>query len=928
MTAHVNLPLGTPVTIAYYPPANLDPATYGNAAGAELHRSDLAGQGIETMQRAVRGVTENSEGETQRGFRASFNLKIGNLGERQQEHGNNALNLAGAGQNIFNTRNTLDQISQEYQQRVEMARAQAMMDPTGMSAAALPSIEQLHGMSAMGAAQIVGQTFAAAHEHFKAAIAAGLPMLGPSPVMPGAMNWGPAPGIPSNMWDYVMQPTATGSLGSNGSVIDSILGNSPSLLNMGFGFVQGLIDTVHGIASGITGDIAKLFGVDLDALQGLLPGGMQMPQGWGQLPFNPAMHGLNLFNPNDPAAGLSLLPGQGGMAGQFAPPSFLNAGFPGMPGGMDPASMMQNFGYGAMNPYQQAPGTGMAGMTPPGMYGNPAAYNPAMLSGHPAMGGMQVPQNMFPPQHWQDPNSSPYQPESGSHLSGSLSLGNILDGLLGGGSSDPAPAPAPEREVVEVSNPAPAPAPEPAPEPKEEPQPGGEPPKEEAAPAPAPTEINTQTTSEAAPERKFGISASLGINTPIGSLNGSFDAYTRLTAFEAPTQMAGMGGGGAGAGAATMAPPAAPPMAGVGGGAGALGGAPMGAAPVGGMPMGAAPVAAAAGAGAVAAGATPTTAPSTGGGGGSTLGSTSFGQNAGQPGSNVPSTASPLRPGTPLPPSAGGGDAGAGGRDLGRDAVATNLPDVGPDHDRAGADAFLVASLPDATSHGARILARLLASHDSIGVVTAGAVATMRDGSVVYSLSDALGMPPVDMDLPTGTPLLAAISGTQVEGLDAPGFVSEWMGADDPASVLALAAAVGFIDTPESIVTNYVPGGAVPEGVEFVHPDTLARITPAKVDEHALDHLPGAEASDMDAIMSAMREEWLAPEPGSYTHAELTEAMIARRWSEGSQSTTQALFATVWWMLAEIEKEPGGEAARRMAVQTLHVPTPRSATAG
>lgn len=931
MTAHVNLPLGTPVTIAYYPPENLDPATYGREAAAELQRSDLSGQGIEAMERAVRGVQQHSTGETQRGFSASFSLKIGNLGQRQQEHANNAFNLAGAGQNIYNTRNTLDQISQEYQQRMELAQAQAMFDP--VAAAALPAIQQLHGISAQGAAQIVGQTFAAAHEHFKQAIAGGLQMMGPSPVMPPALGWGPAPGMPTNMWDHVMQPTAMGGLGSNGSVIDSILGGSPSLLDMGFGLVQGVIDTVHGLASGLTKDVARLFGVDLDQVMGMLPGGMQMPQGWGQLPFNPAMHGLNLFNPNDPMAGLSLLPGQGAMAGQYGPPSYLNAGFPGMTGGMNPNQMMNNFGYGPMG-QQMMPGSGMG--TPPGMFGNPAAYNPAMLAGHPAMGGMQVPQNMYPAQHWVDPGASPYQaqpepPRRGFELSGSISLGNILEGLFGI-SSDPASAPAP----IEVSSPepAPAPAPNPAPEVVEgntidevvaevpvEAVEGGTPP-----PAPVdPEAVGTQTTSEAPPERKFGISASLGINTPIGSLNGSFDAYTRLTAFEAPQPLAGagMGAGMAGAGTATMAPPAPASALGGGGmlGGGMLGGAQVGA-PAPAAPLGA--TAAAAGAAGAVAGATAATTAttSTGGGGGSSTPNTSFGPNQGQTGNQ--GLSSPLRPGTPggpVPPAVPTGDDGRG---TDRSAFPTNLPEVSDDHNRAEADAFLIASLPDPVSYSARVLARLLQAHDEIGVLTNAAVALMPDGTVIYALSDALGMPPVGMDLPTGTPLLAALFASESD-MDASAFVSEWIGADDPASILTLAAAVGFIPEPKAVVTNHLPeGGTVPEGVEFVHPETLARITPAEVDAKALDHLPVAEAEDMDAIMTAMRQEWSVPESGSYTHSELVTLMIGRRWTAGGDNT-QAVFATAWWMFAEIEKDINDERAQIMAVQLLNMPLPQRA---
>lgn len=237
--------------------------------------------------------------------------------------------------------------------------------------------------------------------------------------------------------------------------------------------------------------------------------------------------------------------------------------------------------------------------------------------------------------------------------------------------------------------------------------------------------------------------------------------------------------------------------------------------------------------------------------------------------------------------------------------------------------------LSDDTVRAGQVIARIQQSYDTAGLdVPNIAVAIDHEGQIIYSTSDALGMPPRALGFPAGTPLMVAVANCVSGDIDTRLFLSHWIGNSDPALALSVAAECLMIAAPRIIVTNApADGGEVSlPNVEYLSQSLIERLDAAAVHEATLIDSSTVQQSDVMEIVRTFRDEWKVPE--GLSPSECLTAVTKRRWSD--QTHDQVIVATVWWLIVETEHAVAAgnvEHAMRLAYILLALPDPVRAQA-
>jgi hypothetical protein len=258
----------------------------------------------------------------------------------------------------------------------------------------------------------------------------------------------------------------------------------------------------------------------------------------------------------------------------------------------------------------------------------------------------------------------------------------------------------------------------------------------------------------------------------------------------------------------------------------------------------------------------------------------------------------------PATPSSGTAASDAGwGRHRRTDAIA----EVDAPRDTAKADAALSGFGRDAR----RAIRQLAALDKALGTRESGsplALAVVNAGLSVYCTADALGFPDARTaaaQLPDGVVPLSSMVGVAHAGE----FAAKWTGANDAASVLALAARDGVINPKAIYALDRDPEIPLPAGVEVVSRATVAGVTPADCSVPLVDSLlPAAEGTDLISRITELAGIWELPLDEDLSAEEASEYVVKHRWDD--RQARPVLVATIWWLLlAAVEALVAGDTA-------------------
>ena len=482
-------------------------------------------------------------------------------------------------------------------------------------------------------------------------------------------------------------------------------------------------------------------------------------------------------------------------------------------------------------------------------------------------------------------DTSPNSSDSGSSDSGSSDSGSSDSGSSDSGSSAPEDAPASDDGDSAEAEPAPEPeaepAPEPAPAPAEESNPssqlqsGGTTPNVDTVAASNPnTTLSGRFTADADADgvRATGTTTLTSAAPPEVPSNV---AAAQQAAAQAPTTSPAASTAPASSTSAPTAPAAAPMAA-----------APMAAAP--------APAPAAAPTAGAPAGAAPATPPAAG--------------SPANPGSSSSTQTSAEQQGRHAAPSA------SSTPQVSRIAVE---PVVVPAADD------MVHGLGRHLRKGVRVAAAIDREYARAGVDnTPLAVAVIDNATTIYATAEDFGFPAAGMDgAPRGTKPLSAYSLPE-------DFRARWVGADDPAAVLLIAANQGFIPVPKAVVAvDRDKQRPALDGVDTISRQTLSRITPETSIPGALTSaLPTLDVEDLPEMLENISIDWSLPELDD-TSSDLYQAVVARSWKDTTHP--QVVLATIWWLLVSArEALDSGDRSRASACirEVLTYPLPDTST--
>ena len=477
-------------------------------------------------------------------------------------------------------------------------------------------------------------------------------------------------------------------------------------------------------------------------------------------------------------------------------------------------------------------------------------------------------------------DTSPNSSDSGSSDSGS-SAPEDAPASDDGDSAEAEPAPEPEAEPA--PEPEAEPAPEPAPAPAEESNPssqlqtGGTTPNVDTVAASNPnTTLSGRFTADADADgvRATGTTTLTSAAPPEVPSNV---AAAQQAAAQAPTTSPAASTAPASSTSAPTAPAAAPMAA-----------APMAAAPAPAPAPAAAPTAGA------PAGAAPATPPAAG--------------SPANPGSSSSTQTSAEQQGRHAAPSA------SSTPQVSRIAVE---PVVVPAADD------MVHGLGRHLRKGVRVAAAIDREYARAGVDnTPLAVAVIDNATTIYATAEDFGFPAAGMDgAPRGTKPLSAYSLPE-------DFRARWVGADDPAAVLLIAANQGFIPVPKAVVAvDRDKQRPALDGVDTISRQTLSRITPETSIPGALTSaLPTLDVEDLPEMLENISIDWSLPELDD-TSSDLYQAVVARSWKDTTHP--QVVLATIWWLLVSArEALDSGDRSRASACirEVLTYPLPDTST--
>ena len=493
-------------------------------------------------------------------------------------------------------------------------------------------------------------------------------------------------------------------------------------------------------------------------------------------------------------------------------------------------------------------------------------------------------------------DTSPNSSDSGSSDSGSSDSGSSDSG-----SSAPEDAPASDDGDSAEAEPAPEPEAEPAPEPEAEPAP-----EPEAEPAPEPAPAPAEESNPSSQLQTGGTTPNVdtvAASNPNTTLSGRFTAdadadgvratgTTTLTSAappEVPSNVAAAQQ--AAAQAPTTSPAASTAPASSTSAPTAPAAAPMAAAPMAAAP---APAPAAAPTAGAPAGAAPATPPAAG--------------SPSNPGSSSSTQTSAEQQGRHAAPSA------SSTPQVSRIAVE---PVVVPAADD------MVHGLGRHLRKGVRVAAAIDREYARAGVDnTPLAVAVIDNATTIYATAEDFGFPAAGMDgAPRGTKPLSAYSLPE-------DFRARWVGADDPAAVLLIAANQGFIPVPKAVVAvDRDKQRPALDGVDTISRQTLSRITPETSIPGALTSaLPMLDVEDLPEMLENISIDWSLPELDD-TSSDLYQAVVARSWKDTTHP--QVVLATIWWLLVSArEALDSGDRSRASACirEVLTYPLPDTST--
>ena len=224
---------------------------------------------------------------------------------------------------------------------------------------------------------------------------------------------------------------------------------------------------------------------------------------------------------------------------------------------------------------------------------------------------------------------------------------------------------------------------------------------------------------------------------------------------------------------------------------------------------------------------------------------------------------------------------------------------------------------------GVRVAAAIDREYARAGVDnTPLAVAVIDNATTIYATAEDFGFPAAGMDgAPRGTKPLSAYSLPE-------DFRARWVGADDPAAVLLIAANQGFIPVPKAVVAvDRDKQRPALDGVDTISRQTLSRITPETSIPGALTSaLPTLDVEDLPEMLENISIDWSLPELDD-TSSDLYQAVVARSWKDTTHP--QVVLATIWWLLVSAcEALDSGDRSRASACirEVLTYPLPDTST--
>ena len=783
-------------------------------------------------------------------------------------------------QSIFNTKNMLNTLGADAQAQIEAATAAQMASAATGSVSGTVSLEAakqgiLANLSA--AVQMVGAGFSAANEQLNKNIAMSQSVSTPPqfmvpslPPVGNASGWGAMSGLPPA---YSGQDFLGGYAGGYGSP----LMNAGSMPGMASAYPQGYNMATMPTYDGTPGSLINVLLANAPAVAQLA----QVALGVGSQVFNQFQQAASVFTAGV-AGAAGAAPGASGSAAPATSSPFSTPSSPlSVSGGGGTSSPSASLDASAtVNGETRgisatADSSGVRVDTSPNSSDSGSSDSGSSDSGSSDSGSSDSGSS--------DSGSS----DSGSSDSGSSDSGSSDSGSSDSGSSAPEDAPASDDGDSAEAEPAPEPeaepAPEPAPAPAEESNPssqlqtGGTTPNVDTVAASNPnTTLSGRFTADADADgvRATGTTTLTSAAPPEVPSNV---AAAQQAAAQAPTTSPAASTAPASSTSAPTAPAAAPMAA-----------APMAAAPAPAPAPAAAPTAGA------PAGAAPATPPAAG--------------SPANPGSSSSTQTSAEQQGRHAAPSA------SSTPQVSRIAVE---PVVVPAADD------MVHGLGRHLRKGVRVAAAIDREYARAGVDnTPLAVAVIDNATTIYATAEDFGFPAAGMDgAPRGTKPLSAYSLPE-------DFRARWVGADDPAAVLLIAANQGFIPVPKAVVAvDRDKQRPALDGVDTISRQTLSRITPETSIPGALTSaLPTLDVEDLPEMLENISIDWSLPELDD-TSSDLYQAVVARSWKDTTHP--QVVLATIWWLLVSArEALDSGDRSRASACirEVLTYPLPDTST--
>ena len=771
-------------------------------------------------------------------------------------------------QSIFNTKNMLNTLGADAQAQIEAATAAQMASAATGSVSGTVSLEAAkQGILAnlSAAVQMVGAGFSAANEQLNKNIAMSQSVSTPPQFMvPSLPPVGNASG-----WGAMsgLPPAYSGQdfLGGYAGGYGSPLMNAGSMPGMASAYPQGYNMATMPTYDGTPGSLINVLLANAPAVAQLA----QVALGVGSQVFNQFQQAASVFTAGV-AGAAGAAPGASGSAAPATSSPFST-----------PSSPLSVSGGGGTS--------------------SPSASLDASATVNGETRGISATADSSGVRVDTSPNSSDSgssdsgSSDSGSSDSGSSDSGSSDSGSSDSGSSAPEDAPASDDGDSAEAEPAPEPEAEPAPEPEAEPAP---------EPAPAPAEESNPSSQLQTGGTTPNVDT-VAASNPNTTLSGRFTAdadadgvratgTTTLTSAappEVPSNVAAAQQ--AAAQAPTTSPAASTAPASSTSAPTAPAAAPMAAAPMAAAPAPAPAPAAAPTAGAPA-GAAPATPPAAG--------------SPANPGSSSSTQTSAEQQGRHAAPSA------SSTPQVSRIAVE---PVVVPAADD------MVHGLGRHLRKGVRVAAAIDREYARAGVDnTPLAVAVIDNATTIYATAEDFGFPAAGMDgAPRGTKPLSAYSLPE-------DFRARWVGADDPAAVLLIAANQGFIPVPKAVVAvDRDKQRPALDGVDTISRQTLSRITPETSIPGALTSaLPTLDVEDLPEMLENISIDWSLPELDD-TSSDLYQAVVARSWKDTTHP--QVVLATIWWLLVSArEALDSGDRSRASACirEVLTYPLPDTST--